>query len=163
MIYTIKHYAEDKKAALFAFRKYIGKHFLKDELIHIATIKLWTVRWELGCVPRPIETAKNAMLNYIRQEQPNYNHDSLDSDIDGEDLMLADIIATDTLTSQEFCNYQSYIKQIFPTMNNKSKQIILLHLKHYSQAEIAERTETSRPYVHKVIQSFRCAARKLLD
>jgi len=103
------------------------------------------------------------MLNYIRQEQPNYNHDSLDSDIDGEDLMLADIIATDTLTSQEFCNYQSYIKQIFPTMNNKSKQIILLHLKHYSQAEIAERTETSRPYVHKVIQSFRCAARKLLD
>ena len=166
MIYTLKDYTQDKKTAAYTFRKYIGKHYLKDELIHIATTKLWLVRLEHGRVCRPIETAKNAMLNFLRQEQKYCNHDSLYDNTDEADLLLLDILAINQPTAQDWCEYQDLLERITPLskyMSRRDKRIISLSLKHYTQREIAARLGLSQPYVNEIIKNFREAARQVLD
>jgi len=166
MVYTVKDYTQDTKIARYAFKKYIRSHYLKDELIHIAILKLWTVRLEHGIVKNPVDTAKNAMITFLRKEQRQVRrHDSLyDDTID--DLPIIEVIAIERPTPDQSLEYVELVKKIVPltlSMNPKSKKIISLHLKHYTQTEIAERVNTSIPYVNKVVQSFRAAVRQVLD
>jgi len=164
MIYTIKEYTQDKKTAEYAFRKYITKHYLKDELIHLGIVKLWLVRLEKGHISRPIETAKNVMLNHIRNQYRHDNHNSL-HETDNDDLMLFDILAIEQPTAHDYCEYQDLVKKITPItdyLSERDRRIIRLHLKHYTQREIAHRVQLSLSYVNEIIAKFREAVNRVL-
>jgi len=165
MNYTLEKYTHDRKIARFTFKKYIGKHYQKEELIHVAILKLWTVRLEHGIVRNPVNVAKNAMLNFLREENSHCHYDSLYSDTK-DDLPLIEVIPFEQPTAHDYCEYHELVKTLVPLpliMSGRDRRIIALHLKHYTQREIAQRMELSQPYVNEIIQSFRRAARQVLD
>jgi len=167
MIYTNTDYTNDLKTARYTFRKYIGSHYLKEELIHLAVVKLWTTRLEFGGVIDPVRIARNLMFNHIRNEKRHDYRDSLnDTFCDNEDLMLIDTIASRQPTAFDYLQYHDLVKKLLPLpsqLSGRDRQIISLHLKHYTQREIARRVGISQPYVNRIIKNFRVVAREILD
>ena len=168
MTYTTEHYEQDKRITLFVFNKNFKGHYLKDDLIQVATISLWKLR-ESGnyndYVKCACTTALNAMLDYLRKETRHYA-DSLSDKIGNTDLELIDVLVNEQPTVQEFCECSELIKQLTPLpilASKRNRKIIALHLKHYTQQEIALRVGTSRSNVYRVVATFRNAARQILE
>ena len=168
MIYTNNDYEQDKRIATHAFIKFFGKHYLRDELIHIATIKLWEVRLEHGLlkdyVPQAIQIAKRVMFNHIRNENRHCRYDCLFDEVyDG--LQLIEMIPNGEPTQEQKTDCE-VLKALLGTTplfaNKKAKQIILLWFKHYTKTEIAYKLDTSPQYAGQIIKKFREQAQEIL-
>ena len=168
MIYTSEHYEQDKRIALYVFNKNFKGHYLKDDLIQVATIALWKLR-ESGnyndYVRCACTVALNTMIDYLRKETRHFA-DSLFGKVGSTDLELIDVLINDQPTAQEYNEVKEIIRSIMPLpilVSKRNRQIIAMHLKHYTQAEISERVGVSRQCVNRVIKAFREAARQVLE
>jgi|GEM_PF-3588361 len=167
--YTPANYEQDKRIAQNIYNKNFKGHFLKDDLIQVAITELWKLRKQKGCPDLVLlyYTAHKKMISFLRKEMRHMGMDSLNRHVaDDPNLRLFDVIAIEQPTAQECCEYRELVKKLFPlqiTLSEQRKQVIALHLKHYTQTEIARKIGTSIPYVNRIIQSFRKLAREILD
>ena len=168
MIYTNADYDQDKRIATHTFIKFFGKHHLRNELIHVAIIKLWEVRLEHGkikdYVPQAIQIAKRTMFNHIRNEKRHSFYACLlDEVYDG--LQLIETIPNDELTQEQINDCQCFydLLGIVPLFaNKKAKQIVLLWFKHYTKTEIARKLGVSHQYASEIVKKFREQAQEIL-
>jgi len=168
-MYTRNEYEQDKRIAELTFYKCFGKHYLQDELIHVAVIKLWETRLEHGGIKdyflQAFQIAKRAMFMYLRKEKRHCYHACLlDEVYDG--LQLIDTIPNDEQTPDEKNDYKELVEQLIPLpilMNKKAKQIINLWFKHYTQTEIAAKLNVSHQYASQIIMKFREQAKQVLE
>jgi len=170
MDYTPQDYEQDRRIALHIYNKHFKGHFLKDDLVQIAITELWKLRRQQNSrdyVANACDTAHKKMISYLRKENRHRGLDSLNRHV-GQDsiLRLFDVIAIEQPTPYECCEFRELVNRLLPlqmTLTGKRKQIISLHLKHYTQREIAYRVGTSFQYVSDVVKKFRSLAREILD
>ena len=167
MEYTPSNYEQDKRIAQHIYRKHFKGHFLKDDLIQVAIYELWRLRKQANSVDyiaNACDTARKKMISLLRKETRHLT-DSLDRFV-GDDygLRLSDVIATEQPTTDEYCEYAELLRKILPpNMTARTRQVISLHLKHYTQREIACRVGLSQPYVNRIIRNFRHVAKQILE
>ena len=167
-MYTPEHYEQDKRIALFIFNKNFKGHYLKDDLIQVATIELWKLRQSgnyKDYVRCACGAAFNTMIDYLRKETRHFA-DSLFGKVGSTDLELIDVLINEQPTAQDYCEAKEIIRNIMPLpilVSKRNRKIIAMHLKHYTQAEISESVGVSRQCVNRIIKAFREAARQVLE
>lgn len=169
MTYTPQHHEQDQKIAMHIYKKHFDGHYMKDDLIQTALIELAKLRKRGGYrnyVSMACDIAKKKMINLLKKEN-RHEFDSLNEFVGGddEDLEINETVAIEQPTADEYCEYTELAKQIKPLMDSLSvrdKKIIVLHLKHYTQREIAILVKISQPYVSEIINKFRTTSRRIL-
>jgi len=167
-MYTPENYEQDERIAIYVYNKKFKGHYLKDDLIQVATIELWKLR-ESGnyndYVRCACTTALNTMIDYLRKETRHFA-DSLSDKLGSTDLELIDVLTNEQPTAQDYCEVKEIIRNIMPLpilVSKRNRKIIAMHLKHYTQGEISEDVGVSRQCVNRVIKTFREAARQVLE
>jgi len=168
MIYTPEHYEQDKGIAIYIYNKYFKGHYMKDDLIQIAIIELWNLRLKrnYNYVRCACTTALNRMISFLRKENRNFAESLFDNVGNEHDLRLIDVLELEQATAHDYCEYSELVKKIIPLpmlLSDRDRRIIALHLKHYTQKEIAWRVGISQQYVSIVINRFRENARQILE
>ena len=168
MKYTTENYEQDKRIAAYIFNKNFKGHYLKDDLIQTAVVALWQLRQNgrykdyVNCA---CKTAFNHMVDFLRKENRNFA-DSLFDNVSGDnDVQLIDILVNEQPTAQEYIEYQDLMQRLIPLtahLSGRDRKIIIMHLKHYTQQEIAGRVGGTRQNVSLIIQKFRNAVRLIL-
>ncbi|MCL2228858.1 MAG: hypothetical protein FWC00_03450 [Firmicutes bacterium] len=167
MTYTPKHYEQDKRIALCIFNQHFKGHYLKDDLVHYAISELWKHRRRgnyLDYVASACAVAKKKMISYLRKETRHIGS-SLFDQVD-EDLQLIDLFAFEQPTADEYCDFAELVKKLMPLSTcyfGRDRKIISMHLKHYTQSDIALRVGVTQQQVSLVINKFRQLARQYLD
>ena len=154
-----------------AYKRLIGRKtfYLKDDLIQEAVLLLLAKRAQYDASKAAYETwakkiATNCMLNVLVKHKKHLRNPSIFDAVEN-DLCYEDILAAALATPYNFLEYHKIAKTIAPLFacsNDRDRRIIAMHLKHYTQKEIAWRTGISQPYVSIVIEKFRAAAALLL-
>ena len=169
MIYTPEHYEQDKRIAIYIFNRHFKGHHLKEDLIQVAIIELWQLRLKRNYndyVRCACTTALNHMISYLRKENRHFTESLFDKVGIEHDLRLIDVLELEQATAQDYCEYRELVEKIVPLpmrLSERDRKIIALHLKHYSQKEIAWRIGISQQYVSIVINRFRENARQVLE
>ena len=105
------------------------------------------------------------MIDYLRKETRHFA-ESLFGKVGSTDLELIDVLINEQPTAQERYEVKELIKKIMPLpilVSKRNRQIISMHLKHYTQAEISESVGVSRQCVNRIVKAFREAARQVLE
>jgi len=166
-MYTREHYEQDKAIAIYMFNKHFKGHYLKDDLIQVAILELWKLRQRKNYkdyVRCACSVAKNNMVDYLRIESRSYA-ESLFDKVGGSDLRLIDVLEMNQPSPQELYEFRELVKKIIPLpiqLSTRDRKIISMHLKHYTQTEIARTVGISQQYVSIVIKKFRESARQVL-
>ena len=159
------------RAAESAYKRLIGKSrfYLKDDLIQEAVLFLLAKRAEYDAEKAAYQTwAKKVATNYMRdlldKQKRHFRNPSIFDEVENN-ITFEDILAAHTITPYDELRYHAIAKTIAPLFANKNardRAIISMHLKHYTQKEIAWKTGISQPYVSMVVRNFRKAAAILL-
>lgn len=100
---------------------------------------------------------RNEIINYLRRERRYEGVVSLDEPIgeDGEGnvVTLGDTIASDDVV--ECSSYPSELEDVFTTLKDRDKVILVMKLRGYSTEEIAKRVKTGVPNVRRVLRAIR--------
>jgi len=169
MEYTPEHHEQDKRIAQHVYRKHFKGHWLREDLIQTAIYELWRLRKQADSrdyVAHACDTAHKKMVSLIRKEIRHMGMDSLNRQFGKENqrLLLSDTIAIEQDTAQDLCECRDLVKKLLPpNMKEMHKKIILLHLKHYTQEQIAYRLGVSQQYVSRIIRNFRFVSRQMLE
>ena len=167
MNYTLANYEQDKRIANYVFKRNFNGHHLREDLIQVALVELWELRKRGNYddyVASACDIARKKMISYLRKEKRHrcdYMSDPL-----GEDMELCDIVCCPKYNPQQHLDYRELVKSIIPLplrFDIRDRRIISMHLKHYTQKEIARRVGVSQTYVSFAVQKFRETARALLD
>lgn len=167
MNYTPKHYEQDRKIATHIYKRYFNGHYLRDDLIQVAIAELWKLRKRgtyIDYMASACDIARKKMISFLRRET-RHLHDYF-SDPVADDLTLADEVACEQPTVETMCEHYSLCRKLLPDptkVSNRDRAIISMHLKHYTQNEIARKTMVTQQYVSLVINKFRKTAREILD
>jgi len=165
--YTLENYEQDKAIAIYMFNKLFKGHRLKEDLIQVAMFEMWKLRQKKtykNYVRCACSVAKNHMVDYLRIESRNYA-ESLFDKVGDSDLRLIDVLECEQPGVQDLCEFRQLIKKIIPLpmqLSTRDRKIISMHLKHYTQTEIARTVGISQQYVSIVIKKFRENARHVL-
>ena len=166
---------ENYRIAEEAYKRLIGKNnfYLKDDLIQEAVLRLIEKRHEYIASKAAYKTwaektATNCMLNVLIKNKRHLQNPSIFETTENG-LCYDDIFADEQPTPcEESCNLAGFHKMaktiapLFAHANERDRRIIAMHLKHYTQTEIARALGISQPYVSIIVERFRAAAAILL-
>ena len=100
---------------------------------------------------------RNEIVNYLRRERRFYDVVSLDEPIgddgDGHEVTLGDTIASEDPVVGVECS--SELDEVFSTLKERDKIILVLKLRGLSPKEIAKQVNTGEANVRRVLRSVR--------
>ncbi len=100
---------------------------------------------------------RNEIVSYLRRERLHCDVMSLDEPL-GDDGEGNEVTLGDTIASEDsVCGIEtnSDLDEIFTTLNERDKVIVVLTIRGYSPTEIAEKVHTSAPNVRRVLRKVR--------
>ena len=160
---------------VLVYKRLVGRrHFyLKDDLIQEAVIVLIQKREQFNTDKAAYETwakriATNYMIDILRKNKNHLRNPSIFETVDCG-LCYEDILADEQPTPCGYiCDREQYhkiaktIAPLFAYSKDRDRRIIAMHLKHYTQNEIACALGVTQPCVSRVVEKFRTAAAVLL-
>ena len=163
---------ENYRIAEEAYKRLVGRNhfYLKDDLIQEAVIFLMSKREQYSAGKAAYETwakriATNFMVDILRKHKNHFRNPSMFEAVEN-DLTFEDILVAPQITAQNILDHHTMAKTIAPLFahakTERDRRIIAMHLKHYTQTEIARALGISQPYVSIIVERFRAAAAILL-
>lgn len=149
-------------------KKYYAKESEHDDLVSIGTIGLikaintYNPEKNIKLSSYASRCIENEILMHFRNSKKNAQDmslsDSIDTDKDGNPLMLIDVLAVDddfTKDLEQQLNLSKLARYINETLNEREKKIIVMRYglngkKPLTQREVAEKLNISRSYISRI-------------